>query len=120
MPRFMLVLRSDASTNYSSFSPAEMQRIIEKFRAWSARLAEAGRLVDGRKLTDAGGRVLVPGDELVVRDGPYAETKEVIGGFYVITADDYDHAIELCTDHPNLEFGSVEIRQVDDIDGDEP
>ena len=46
-------------------------------------------------------------------DGPYVETKEVVGGVYLIKADNYDHAVRLCAGHPNFRFGSIEVRQVD-------
>ena len=46
-------------------------------------------------------------------DGPYSETKEVLGGYYLIEAADYDEAVALTMDHPHLEYGgTVEVRQV--------
>ena len=66
------------------------------------------------------GRVLQPesdGAKVTAKDGPYVESKEVIGGYYVIEADDYDHAAALCEGHPNYRFGSIEIRQLDDLGG---
>ncbi len=48
-----------------------------------------------------------------VTDGPYSEAKEVLGGFYVIEADNYDHAVELTLAHPHLEYnGVVEVRHI--------
>ena len=54
------------------------------------------------------------GGRLVVKDGPFAESKEIVGGFYLIKADDYAHAVKLCEDHPQfVNDGFVEIREVD-------
>ena len=66
-------------------------------------------------MKDRAGKVISGlGRKQKVTDGPFGETKEVIGGFYIINADDYDHAVELCKDQPNLELGgTVEIREVD-------
>lgn len=115
MTHYMLILRSDPAA-YATISPAEIQGLLEKFNAWGAKMAAQGRIRDGKKLTDEGGRVLHnQNGRLVVKDGPFGETKEVVGGVYFITADDYDHAVELCRDQPNLEFqgGSIEIRELD-------
>lgn len=115
MPRFMLVLRADVTQDYSDFSPEDFQRLIQEYNAWSEGLARQGLLLDGQKLTDEGGRVLSPGKggAVTVKDGPYVETKEVVGGIYLIKAESYDHAVKLCKGHPNFKFGSIEIRQVD-------
>jgi len=115
MPKYMLVLRSDVTQDYSQFSPEDMQRIIQEYETWGANLAAKGLLQDGKKLTDQGGRVIVPGagGAVTIKDGPYVETKEVVGGVYLITAESYDHAVELCKGHPNLQFGSIEVRELD-------
>lgn len=120
MAKFMLILRDDPK-GYADYSPEQFQRLIEKYRAWSQRLAAEGRVDLGRKLTDEGGRLMRKKDgKLSVKDGPFNETKEVVGGFYIIKADDYDHAVKLCNDHPAfLTGGSVEIRQVDFMGGPE-
>ncbi|MCA8954924.1 MAG: transcription initiation protein, partial [Planctomycetes bacterium] len=110
MTRFMLVLRGDVTKDYSHLTPDDMQRILGAYEAWAGRMAGEGRLKAGHKLMDEGGRVIRPaGKSSAVSDGPYAETKEVVGGYYLLDADDYDHAVRLCEGHPNLEFGSIEI-----------
>ena len=49
-------------------------------------------------------------------DGPYSETKEVIGGYFAVRAADYDEAVKICEDCPHLEYaGTIEIREIDDI-----
>ncbi len=114
MTQYMLILRTDVTADYSGYSPEDMGRILEAYKNWAAQLAQEGRLIDGKKLADEGGRVMTPGEGgVTVKDGPYVETKEVVGGFYLLKADSFEHAQKLCEGHPNFEFGSIEIREVD-------
>jgi hypothetical protein len=116
MAKFVLILRSDITQDYSAITPDQFGEIIAAYGAWAEKLAKEGRLHLGRKLTDEGGRVLAPengGAKVTAKDGPYVETKEVVGGIYVIEADSYDHAALLCKGHPNFRFGSIEIREID-------
>ena len=115
MPKYMLILRGDANADYSQFTPDDFGRILGEYQAWAEKLAKQGRLHLGQKLADQGGKVIwpQPGKKVTVKDGPYVETKEVVGGIYLITADSYDHAVKLCAGHPNLTFGSIEVRELD-------
>lgn len=120
MPKYMLILRGDITVDYSKFSPKDFEQILAEYEAWGAKLGKEGRLQLGRKLTDQGGKVMLPKDgKVTVKDGPYVETKEVVGGVYLIEADDYDHAVRLCQGHPNFRFGSIEVREVDFMGGPE-
>lgn len=113
MSQFVLLLHEPASLS-PGVSPEEMQAIIQRYKAWSTALAERGHLLGGDKLQDGTGRVLRNAKSHVsVTDGPYAETKEVIGGFFRIEAESYEQAVALARDCPHLAFGPVEIRQVD-------
>ncbi len=69
----------------------------------------------GDKLTDEPGKVMRRKDTQVrVTDGPYSESKEVLGGYYMIEADSYDKAIDYARDCPGLDYGgTIEVRQVD-------
>ncbi|MEO6597030.1 MAG: YciI family protein [Planctomycetota bacterium] len=110
----MLILRGDVTADYSHFTPDDFARILGEYAAWGEKLAAAGRLGASHKLTDQGGKVIWPkGKKVEVKDGPYVETKEVVGGYYIVSADDYAHAVRLCEGHPNLQFGSIEVREVD-------
>ncbi len=111
MPKFMLILRGDVTQDYSKFTPQDFQDILGAYQAWGEKMAAEGRLELGHKLTDQGGKVLQP--DGTVKDGPYVETKEVVGGAYVLEAENYDHAVQLCENHPNFRFGSIEIRELD-------
>lgn len=108
MPQFVLMLR-DSGSFPGDISAEEIQQILERYGAWSARLGASGS-----KLVDGEGRVMVRKDGgVAVTDGPYAESREVIGGYFIVDADDYDAAAKLAEDCPHLEFGSIEIRQIE-------
>ncbi|MEO8028438.1 MAG: YciI family protein [Bryobacteraceae bacterium] len=109
----MLLLHesADAAKHFGSLSPEDMQAMIARYKDWRTGVGGTGE-----KLIDGTGRVMKgPSSKVVVKDGPYAESKEVIGGFFIVEARDYDHAVELCRDCPHLEFGTIEIRQVDKV-----
>lgn len=116
MPQYMLVLRDDPK-QFQAMSPAQMQAVLQKFEAWAGGLAAAGRLVGGHKLQDSGGRVLrKAGARVSAKDGPFAETKEIVSGYFLIKADSYEHAEKLCADHPIFLYdGLLEIREVDSM-----
>jgi hypothetical protein len=114
MAKYMLLLHDNAAA-FADVSPDEMQKIIEKYVRWGKRLREAGVMHGGEKLTDEPGRVMRRKDNQVrVTDGPYSETKEVLGGYYLIEAASYDQAVDLARDCPQLDYGgTIEVRQVD-------
>ena len=112
MPKFVLLLR-DAGRFYPNMSPDEMQAIVQRYVAWRAKVQQNGSSIMGHKLRDKQGRVLNgKGAGLKITDGPYAEAQEVMGGLFVIEAASYDEVVELSKDCPHLEFGSIEIREV--------
>lgn len=114
MPKFMMILH-DSMPDLAKISPAEMQRVIAKYQAWSAKLGQAGKLAGGEKLKDEGGKhITATKGKMVVRDGPFAEAKELVGGYFTIEAADYTEATALCADCPHLELGGrVELREID-------
>ena len=116
MPKYMMILH-DSTTALAGMAPEEMQRIVQRYQAWSAAIAKAGKLAGGEKLQDEGGKHLTSTDgKLVVRDGMYAEVKEIIGGYYIIQAADYDEAVRLSSDCPHLALGGrIELREVETL-----
>ena len=113
MSRFLVLLRDDPS-GFASLSPAEMQTIIEKYNAWGARLRASGHMLMGEKLVDGTGKV-ARGASPVVSEGPYAEAREIVGGAYVLQARDFDEAVSIMSDSPHLAFGSIEIREIEEL-----
>jgi hypothetical protein len=114
MAKYLLLLH-ETPAQYADMSPAEMARIIERYSAWAAGLAQRGHLVSGEKLTDDGGRHLHRKPTGVVAlDGPYAEAKDVIGGFFIVEADSLAHAERLADDCPHLQGSNwIEVRAID-------
>ncbi len=112
MPNYVLLLH-ESSSFPPDMNPADMQAIIQRYIAWRQRVQSGGRKVEGHKLVDGRGRTMrgKPGSSTVT-DGPYAEAREVIGGLFVLEAKDYDEVVRLCQDCPHLDFGSIEIREV--------
>ncbi len=115
MPNYLLFLYS-APDAFDETSPDEMQAIIQKYRDWRLRLQKNGVIVGGEKLQDGTGRIMRrKGGEISVVDGPYTESKEIIGGVFEIQAENYDQAVETARDCPHLEYGTIEIREIEMI-----
>jgi hypothetical protein len=108
MSQFILLLYADPS-GFHALSPEEMQKALEKYMAWRNKPFT----LDGHRLTEDPGRVVrsVNGKPRA-SDGPYSETKEVLGGFYLIEAANYDEAVKLAMTNPGAEHGTIEVRQV--------
>ena len=109
MQQYLLILRENPAA-FEHISPAEMQAIVERYVAWGHSLAERGVMAGGIKLADEGGRHV---RAVGVTDGPYAETKEVVGGFFEVLAEDYDGALALAQECPHLDYGWIEVRRVE-------
>ena len=109
MPQYLLLLY-DNSANLRSLSPEDMQKATEKYMAWSKMpFTQAGK-----RLGMDPGKIIHPhAGKPKVTDGPYGETKEALGGFYLIEAAGYDEAVELAATNPHVEYGGViEVRHV--------
>jgi hypothetical protein len=109
MPQFMLLLYDDPSS-WETLSPEEMQKAIEKYMAWSRKPFN----VDSKRLGADSGKVMrAQNGKARTTDGPYSETKEVLGGFYLIEAASYEEAVARASDHPHLEYGgTIEVRKL--------
>jgi hypothetical protein len=93
-------------------SPEQMQKTMEKWRAWFKELTAKGHIKDIGHPLEATGKV-VKGKQMTVADGPFAEAKDVVGGFTLIEARDLNQATELSKGCPILEAGgSVEVRPI--------
>ena len=118
MPQYLLLLHSKPADDVA-LSPAEMMELIGRYKAWSAQMAQQGRLAGGEKLTDDGGRVLrLQGGTPVATDGPYAEAQDVVGGYFLINADDDAQAVALASTCPHLHGRHwIEVRRIDPMTG---
>jgi hypothetical protein len=114
--KFMLVIRDD-NQDLPNYGPAQIQALIERYRAWQEPLMKAGKILDGDKLVDGTGRTMrLERGKVVVRDGPFVETKEIVGGFYMLQAESFEECVALCQGHPAFTHNaSLEIREIEVI-----
>lgn len=111
MARFMLLIRG-GNDGMAASSPAEIEAVIGRYFAWSDQLRREGRLISADELGE-GGRTLRARDGQIAIDGPYPETKEAIGGYYLFEAADEDEAIAVARGCPALAHGGlVDLRPV--------
>jgi hypothetical protein len=115
MPGYMLLLHEPTDGN-EDVSAQEIQEIIGEYISWKESLEAKGLLTGGEKLADEGGKHLRSnGGEIRVTDGPFAEVKEALAGFFSIIADDYESAVELSKTCPHLKYGGwIELREIDE------
>lgn len=114
MNQYMLILHEQPAS-YAHMGAAEMKALIERYRAWSAGLAQQGLLAGGEKLSDDGGRHLrLAGGKPLASDGPYAEAHDVVGGYFTIKAASDADAERLAATCPHLRGTNwIEIRRID-------
>jgi hypothetical protein len=93
-------------------SPEQMQQVAGQWMAWFKRLGEQGKVTAGSPL-ERSGKVVSGKNGRVVSDGPFAESKEAIGGYFLLQVDTMDEAVEIAQECPGLAYGAkVEVRQV--------
>jgi hypothetical protein len=114
MPDFILLLHSPAAAR-PALSPEQISTVTQDYMGWRNRMRAEGHLKGGEKLTFDAGRVMrANGGRVAVTDGPYAESKELLGGFFLVTARDYDEACHVAESCPHFKYGgSIEVRQID-------
>jgi len=114
--QFLLVLYTKPG-EIQAMPQGEIQKLMERWQAWAAKLAAAGQKVGGQKLRDEGGKQLArAGGKVAATDGPYAETKELVGGYYLINARNYDDAVAIAAECPHLAVGRIDVRRIDPMD----
>lgn len=110
MKEFMLIFVGEDVTN-RQMSPDQMQAQMGKWFSWIDSLKAKGTYVEGRPLVPAA--KTVKGKKPVVTDGPFAESKEIVGGYFIVKASSIDEAAEIAKGCPDFELGTaVEVREV--------
>lgn len=107
MEEFMLLVRD---YDYKDVTPEEMQRRMEAYRPWMEKMTAAGLYKGGAPLEPGSGR-LVKGKK-VLTDGPFLESKEIIGGYVIVLAKDFDEAAKLAQECPLSDHCTLEVRKV--------
>jgi hypothetical protein len=113
MEKFLLLFRDTAASeaNFQALSPEDMQAEIARWGQWIGGIAAQGKLVSTEALFPSGRMMSQLGK--VVTDGPYTESKELIGGFMLLSAENYAEAVELSRGCPTLQDGgTLEVRQI--------
>jgi hypothetical protein len=106
---FLALIHSDEKA-WENASDDERQAIYQRYMDFSER----GEVVGGAELQDtaAATTVRIRDGQRVVTDGPYAEVKEALGGFFILEADSIDEACKLAAEIPAAEHGAIEVRPV--------
>ena len=104
---------------WESAPESELRALMDECFAYDELLRASGNYAGGEALQSAASATTLRWENgrVIVSDGPYAETKEVLGGILVLEARNLDHAIELMSKHPGVKAGPFEIRPVNDLAG---
>jgi len=107
MEKFAFLFRG----GLNSESPEVMQKHMQKWFEWVEKLRKNGTYLAGEPLHPGGKQIA--GSNKAITDGPFTEAKDIIGGFFIVSAKDYGDAVEIAKDCPDYSHGgTVEVRQV--------
>lgn len=114
MAKFVLML-PHAKDRYSNIGEAEFMDLMKDYIGWVEDMRAKGKYESGEKLLAEGGKIVTnKSGSIEVHDGPFAEIAEILGGYMVINADDYDEAVEIARSHPHMKHNeTIVIRQTD-------
>ena len=114
--KYLLAIYDDENGRMGQDSP-EFAELMAGYRQLNDELTAADKHLGGEPLvpTAMATTVRIRNDETLITDGPFAETKEQLGGFYLVDAEDLDEAIAWASKIPTAKHGSVEIRPIADF-----
>jgi hypothetical protein len=109
--KYMLLIYDDEKA-WGKMSETERQQIFKDYGELTDGIKKAGQYVSGSQLhpTSAATSVKVRGGKRLVTDGPFAETREQLGGYYLVEAKDLDEAIGIAARIPSARIGTIEVR----------
>jgi len=115
--RYLCLIYEDEKW-WEKASPAEMQQGMADYGAFTDSIKKTGNYVGGEALqpTNTATSVRVRNGKLSATDGPYVETKEQLGGYYLITAKDLNDAVQVASRIPGARHGTVEVRPIMEFD----
>jgi hypothetical protein len=115
--QYLCLIYEDEKT-WQTMPPAEAEKILGEYHAYTEAIGNSGHLVGGNALqpTHTATTVRVRQGKVGTTDGPFAETKEQLGGYYLLKARDLNEAIQLAARIPGARFGSIEVRPVMEFD----
>ena len=111
--RYMLLIYSNEA-NEGQATQADRDNMMQAYNAFTKEVQDRGIMVAGEALhpTSAATTVRTPNGKAVTTDGPFAETKEQLGGYYILNCKDLNEAIQYAGKIPAAKFGSVEVRPI--------
>ena len=109
-----LCLIYDEENQWETMAKSEVDTLMSEFRAFTENIKGSGHYVGGNRLrpTQTARTVRIRNGKLLATDGPFAETKEQLGGYYIIEAKDLDDAVKVASRIPSARFGSIEVRPI--------
>ena len=113
--QYLVLIYSEEATEPTD--PARMGAVMGEYNAYSQMLRDRGAMVGGEALqpTSTATTVRIRDGRTITTDGPFAETKEALGGFYLVEAKDLDEALTLGAACPGAKWGSIEVRPIVDF-----
>lgn len=108
MDEFMFLVRG---YDEKGVTPEIMQKRMAAYQPWMEKMMTAGHYKSGAPLESGSGRLL-KSNRSVATDGPFLESKEIIGGYVIVTAKDYDQAVAFAKECPLLDHCELEVRKV--------
>ena len=115
--RYLLLIHSDESY-YETLSEADMGALMGAYMQFSEEFADRTQSSERLQPAATATTVRIRDGETLTTDGPFAETKEQFGGYYLVEAADLDEAIAIAAKIPTAAYGSVEVRPIWEMEGD--
>lgn len=111
--QFLCLIYEDESL-MATRTDAENGKIFQDYMTFTQSVKDAGQFVAGDALqpTDTATTVRVRNNETLITDGPFAETKEQLGGYYLLECESLDEAIKKASEIPSATYGSIEVRPI--------
>lgn len=111
--KYLCLIYSD-ETKWQTMSGADIATMMAEYGAFTESVKKSGQYLGGNRLqpTTAATTVRIRNGKLSTTDGPFAETKEQLGGYYLIEAKDLNEAIQVGSRIPGARFGSIEVRPI--------
>jgi hypothetical protein len=115
--KYLLTIYNDES-GFADATPEDIQQVMAAYEAFGREVTEAGAMLGGEGLSPSSTAttVKVRGGETVTSDGPFAETREQLGGYYLLDCRDLDEAIGWAAKIPGAQNGTIEVRPVMDYE----
>jgi hypothetical protein len=109
-----LLLIYDSEATWEKMKPEEQAKMYQEYGQFTQEITDSGKHLGGHQLTpvSTATTVRVRDGKRITTDGPFAETKEQLGGYYMVEAKDLDEAIAIASRIPSAKIGSIEVRPI--------